>query len=55
MKTVRKIVSHLILFKHIKPLEIHILKSITPKIMIHVLRILFLCVDFYYVFFTCLV
>jgi hypothetical protein len=28
-------------FKHIKPLEIHILKSITPKIMIHVPRILF--------------
>jgi hypothetical protein len=41
MKTVRKIISHLILFKHIKPSEIHISKSTTPKIMIPVPRILF--------------
>jgi hypothetical protein len=41
MKPVRKLISHLTLFKHIKPLEIHILKSITPKLMIPVPRILF--------------
>jgi hypothetical protein len=31
-------------------LEIHNLKSITPKLMIHVPRILFELVDYYYVF-----
>jgi hypothetical protein len=31
-------------------LESHNLKSITPKLMIHVPRILFYCVDYYYVF-----
>jgi hypothetical protein len=41
MKTVRKVIPHLIYFKHMKPLKIHNLKSITPKIMIFVPRILF--------------
>jgi hypothetical protein len=41
MKIVRKLISHFIRSKHIKPLEIHILKSITPKIMIPVPKILF--------------
>jgi hypothetical protein len=41
MKTVRKIISHLNLFQAHKTFEIHILKSITPKLMIPVPRILF--------------
>jgi hypothetical protein len=41
MKTVRNLIPHLIYFKPIKPLKIHNLKSITPKIMIPVPRILF--------------
>jgi hypothetical protein len=41
MKTVRNLIPHLIYFKHRKPLKIHNLKSITPKIMIPVPRILF--------------
>jgi hypothetical protein len=32
-------------------LEVHILKSITPNLMIPILRILFQYVDFYYVFY----
>jgi predicted transcriptional regulator len=41
MKTIIKIISHLILFKYLKHLEIHISKSITPKVMIPVPRISF--------------
>jgi hypothetical protein len=41
MKTVINLIPHLIQFKHMKPLKIHTLKSITPKIMIPVPRILF--------------
>jgi hypothetical protein len=34
-----------------KPSENHILKSVTPNLIIHVPTILFQCVDYYYVFF----
>jgi hypothetical protein len=36
MKTVINLIPHLIYFKHIKPLKIHNLKSITPKIIVYV-------------------
>jgi hypothetical protein len=50
MKTVRNLIPYLVYFKHIKPLKIHNLKSITPKLIILVPVILFQYVDYYYVF-----
>jgi hypothetical protein len=51
MKTLVKLISHLIIYQAHKPSEIHILKSITLKLMIHVPRILFYCLDCYCVFY----